>query len=44
CRQATGELARRDLVSISRQFSPVTLKLTDFVSPGAHPAKVGDKN
>ncbi|MCI15590.1 hypothetical protein A2U01_0036728, partial [Trifolium medium] len=41
---ATQELARRDVGSCSRQFSPVNLKLSDLVSPGARPAKVGDGN
>ncbi|MCI97426.1 hypothetical protein A2U01_0118727, partial [Trifolium medium] len=42
--QATLSLARRDDFAHSRQFSPVNLELTDLVSPGARPAKVGDMN
>ncbi|MCI90524.1 hypothetical protein A2U01_0111816, partial [Trifolium medium] len=41
---ATLSLARRDDFAHSRQFSLVDLKLTDLVSPGARPTKVGDEN
>ncbi|MCI96221.1 hypothetical protein A2U01_0117521, partial [Trifolium medium] len=34
----------RDMPCIFRQFSPVGLKLADLVSPGARPAKGGDRN
>ncbi|MCI77230.1 hypothetical protein A2U01_0098500, partial [Trifolium medium] len=39
CRQAKVYVAGRGVLVTSRHFSPVTLELSDLVSPGARQAK-----